>query len=96
MIRRPLILLACLLIVTATGQADSTGLSLSGEAVQGALLVGRTRPGADVRLDGRVVRTSDDGLFLIGFGRDDIEPVTLSIETDGGRVERVLSPTARE
>jgi len=96
MIRVPLILLACLLSVSPTGLADSIPLAINGEAVQGGLLVGRTRPGADVRLDGRVLRISDEGLFLICFGRDATEPVTLSVEVNGERLEHVLSPASRE
>jgi len=96
MIRVPSILLACLACVSPTGLADSIPLHLSGEAVQGGLLIGRTRPGADVRLDGRVLRVTDEGLFLIGFGRDATQPVTLSINAIGGRLEQVLSPASRD
>jgi murein DD-endopeptidase MepM/ murein hydrolase activator NlpD len=51
-------------------QAEGTPLSLDGVAVQGGLLTGTVPPGTFVSLDGRKVRVSPDGRFVIGFGRD--------------------------
>ena len=44
--------------------------SLEGEFAPGSLLVGKTRPRATVRLDGRRLRLTPEGRFVFGFGRD--------------------------
>ena len=46
------------------------GAILKGHFTQGGLLMGSTEPGAIVKLDGRDIRVSNKGDFLIGFGRD--------------------------
>lgn len=45
-------------------------LELDGEATQGGLIIGRVEPGTTVKIDGKAVRVSSDGVFLLGFGRD--------------------------
>lgn len=44
--------------------------SLSGDVAPGSLVIGKTRPGATVLLDGRELRLTADGHFVFGFGRD--------------------------
>lgn len=44
--------------------------SLSGDLAPGSLVIGKTRPGATVLLDGRELRLTADGHFVFGFGRD--------------------------
>jgi murein DD-endopeptidase MepM/ murein hydrolase activator NlpD len=44
---------------------------LSGDAVQGGLMFGQTKPGNTVSLDGSAVLVSSDGHFVIGFDRDE-------------------------
>ena len=46
------------------------GARLEGSFVQGGLIVGQTKPGSSVRFNNNSVRVSDDGVFLVGFGRD--------------------------
>lgn len=61
----------CLLAVAVLAlPAKAADLVLEGSFVQGGLVVGRTAPGAVVLVDGRPVRVSPQGLFVIGFGRD--------------------------
>ncbi|MBL6954898.1 MAG: M23 family metallopeptidase [Alphaproteobacteria bacterium] len=43
---------------------------LTGNLVQGGLVHGRAAPGTRVEFDGRAVRLSAKGTFIIGFGRD--------------------------
>jgi len=86
-------LAAASLSVYADGHPPS--LTLEGEAVQGGLLIGHTDPGARVLLDERPLRVSANGAFLIGFGRDETEPMTLTITTPGGRLSRELTVRSR-
>jgi murein DD-endopeptidase MepM/ murein hydrolase activator NlpD len=45
-------------------------LSLEGDFLQGGVVTGKVEPGERVEVDGKPVRVSPDGIFLIGFGRD--------------------------
>ena len=83
------LLLVLLLVLAADARADS--LRLDGPLVQGGLVVGRTLPGTEVRIDGRPVRVSPDGAFLIGFTRDAPPEAVLSLRYPDGtaRSERL-------
>ena len=63
-------------------------LDLQGEPIQGGLLWGQTDPGAQISQDGRTIRVSDDGLFLIGFGRDHGPKSTIEATSASGEAER--------
>lgn len=85
---------ACSLGAWAAGEVP---LELRGEPMQGGLIISRTLPGSRVQIDGRAVRVSDQGLFLLGFGRDAGPESHLRIETeDGRRLERVLRVRVRD
>lgn len=72
-------------------------LSLDGPLMQGALVQGRTEPGASVALNGHRVRVSPEGIFLLGFGRDASPEATLEVTfPDGRRTERELEITQRD
>lgn len=53
-------------------------LELTGKREQGALLVGQTTPGSRIQLDGKPVRVTADGRFVIGFDRDAKPQATLT------------------
>jgi len=77
------------LLLAAGAQAEV--LKLDGDSVQGALLIGRTDPGTAVKIDGNAVRVSDEGVFLLGFGRDAPASARLdAIFPDGSRTHRDL------
>ncbi|MCP5367016.1 MAG: M23 family metallopeptidase [Hyphomicrobiales bacterium] len=64
---------------------------------QGALAVGQAAPGSTVRVDGRPVRVSPGGLFLVGLGRDAEGPVSVAVRApDGTETTRRLTVTTRE
>jgi murein DD-endopeptidase MepM/ murein hydrolase activator NlpD len=89
---------ACLLAGAAlrSTPASADTAELAGQPVQGGLVRGRTMPGARVWLDGQPRRVSDDGLFLLGFGRDAAETAHLRVTLpDGREEERVLSVARR-
>jgi murein DD-endopeptidase MepM/ murein hydrolase activator NlpD len=72
-------------------------LTLDGALVQGGLVTGRTAPDARVSFDGRNVRVSEAGVFLIGFGRDAAHKSMLRVEYgDGAVTERTLEVARRE
>ena len=70
-----------LLICTFAGAVE-----LTGNTVQGGLVFGRAEPGSDVKLDGTGVAVSEDGRFVIGFGRDETGVRVLEVTSPGGEV----------
>ena len=63
-------------------------LELQGEPIQGGLLWGQTDPGVNITQEGRAVRVSDEGLFLIGFGRDHGAKSVIEATAPSGTIER--------
>jgi len=92
---RLLILVLVVLLTAGVSQADSP--QLSGEFVQGGMVIGRTAPGAVVEFGDRSVRVSSDGVFVIGFHRDDPSTMKLSVLLpDGNRQSLDISVTQRD
>ncbi|MCP4410591.1 MAG: M23 family metallopeptidase [Gammaproteobacteria bacterium] len=72
-------------------------LQLDGNLVQGGLVQGRTLSGARVEFEGRAIRVSDRGLFLLGFGRDVPKRQQLTvILPDGHRHQTILEISQRD
>lgn len=68
----------------AKSAATQSGLySLKGRWQQGELLIGRTDPKADVKLDGRTLKLTPSGDFVFGLDRDAPAEATLSIALPG-------------
>ncbi len=89
--KRLLVVILCLLSFPVMA------LELEGDFSQGGLVVGRTAPGARVSLDGRNVRVSEEGVFLVGFGRDAGGTAELAVrEPGGGRRLRTLEIEPRK
>lgn len=87
--------LAGLLAITTSVWAGE--LTLDGPMVQGGLVQGRTDPGTSIVFDGHAVRVSDEGVFLIGFGRDaGPEAELVAIFGDGTRERRRVHISQRE
>lgn len=75
----------------------ATDLILDGTPTQGSLLIGRTLPRASVTVDGRPVRVSPEGLFLLGFGRDAAkQSVVRIVRPDGGVVTHTVRVATRK
>lgn len=88
---------AILLVALAFPLAAAPRLELEGRLAQGAVIFGRTDPGASVYFADREVRVSPDGLFVIGFGRDADASEPLVVEgPDGERIERDLEIESRD
>jgi murein DD-endopeptidase MepM/ murein hydrolase activator NlpD len=83
---RPILslLIGILMFLPGVGQA----LSLEGDMLQGGMAIGRTEPGNQVIFNGNTIRVSEEGVFLLGFGRDDKLNHSLLIKRDGAVVEK--------
>lgn len=78
--------LGCGLLVTGgLVQAQAPELVLEGKQVQGGLLQGRTIPGSVVKVDGKAIRVSESGVFLVGFGRDAPPESKVEARLPGGK-----------
>ena len=90
-------ILLILAVLWPSGAAAQEILTLEGTFKQGGLVIGRTDPKAVVEFEGRTVRVSQDGIFLIGFGRDAKPTATLKVRLPDGHEEvQVLKVGQRE
>ncbi len=88
-----LIVLAALMPLASA--ADD--LKLAGTFSQGGLVRGTVPPGTTVQFEGRSVRVSSKGRFLIGFSRDAGPTARLTIRyRDGHSIERSLEIAKRQ
>ncbi len=67
-------------------EISKADLTLQGGAIQGGLMVGRSRGGARVWLEDKKVAVARDGRFLLGFAREAGAKLRLRVELPGGRV----------
>jgi len=75
----------------------SAEIKLRGNLVQGGTAVGQAAPGTHIKMDGRPIRVSPDGWFLIGFNRDQQPNVVLKgVHSDGDRWEQIVNIEARK
>lgn len=81
MLARHLGLVLALLFGSFTNPA--TALEITGEWRQGQLLIGKVAQGSSVQFLNRQVRVDEDGVFVIGLGRDAPERVQLVVARDG-------------
>jgi murein DD-endopeptidase MepM/ murein hydrolase activator NlpD len=73
-----------LVLLLGCGAARAT--ELHGRAEQGGIVLGTTRPGASVSLEGKAVPVDAGGRFLLGFGRDAPETAMLTVDGHGQAV----------
>jgi murein DD-endopeptidase MepM/ murein hydrolase activator NlpD len=86
-----------LLIALLSAFARAEPVRLDGDIVQGGLVFGHAPGAVRVTLDDRPLMHSSEGHFVFGFGRDEVETRTLSVEFEGGRLwTRALEPAERE
>jgi murein DD-endopeptidase MepM/ murein hydrolase activator NlpD len=91
--RGGLVLLLCLVC----GAAWAGSLELKGRLEQGAVVLGKTEPGARVLHDGQQVPVSDKGDFIIGFDRDAPPKSRLELLLpDGRKMVEVLEVKRRK
>ncbi len=72
-------------------------LAFTGTFSQGGLVQGKTLPGSTVKVDGKPVRVSETGVFLVAFGRDVKTDSVVQVRyPDGNMAQQVLKPLKRE
>ncbi|HED13114.1 MAG TPA: M23 family metallopeptidase [Gammaproteobacteria bacterium] len=76
------LLTAVLLLLSTPLQA----LVLRGQLQQGGMVIGQTRAGVRIDLDGQPVRVNKDGHFVIGFGRSHPATALLTLRYPDGRL----------
>jgi murein DD-endopeptidase MepM/ murein hydrolase activator NlpD len=76
------------LVAWLAGGAAGTDLKLAGKFVQGGLVRGQVEPESAVWLDGRSLRVTSDGRFVLGFGRDAPASAELRIRAPSGDERR--------
>jgi len=84
MVRIGALLLAFSLLTVSAETAAAEKVELSGPLVPGGLVTGQVTPGAVVMSNGRTVRVSKDGVFVLGFGRDAKRQQTIEIQGPDG------------
>ncbi len=89
----PLLFVFLPAVVTA---ADSD-IALRGNTTQGGMVVGRVTPGTRIEFEGRNLRISPQGWFVIGLNRDQSPNAVLHITAhDRSRREQIVNVKARK
>jgi len=90
-------LLKLFLFLLCFASVKASALELEGKFIQGSLVTGTVLPGAQVIHDGKPVRVSKTGRFVIGFGRDNKPDSKLEIILpDGTKLTRNLKVKQRD
>lgn len=88
-ISRSLALLAIIAVSTPANAAEkNTTIVLDGDFTQGGLLFGKAPVDSQVFWGGREVRTTAEGDYVIGLGRDNRTPMMLRLETADGETQQ--------
>lgn len=65
------------------------GIRLEGNFTQGGMVMGQAPAGAKIQFQKRTLPVSANGVFVLGFGRDDTSPQTLQITLPGGAHQNI-------
>lgn len=77
-----------LLAAALPAHAQGTRIAqLPESASQGAMLIGRTQPGAEVRVGERKVSVDAQGRFVFGIGRDEKGPLSVRVQPPGTQAQ---------
>ena len=83
-----------LLILFLTKSAYA--IEFQGKFIQGHFIIGKTDPKTKVWIDKNKVRTSDDGYFVFGIGRDRKYDVVITLNKDGNKQKIVKKVQKRK
>ncbi len=78
-------LLLVLFLPLSAAQAEP--VALEGDFLQGGMVIGKTDPDNRVLYDGSPIRVSPEGIFLLGFSRDDALKHTLEVQLGSKTLE---------
>ena len=67
-------------------------LDLPSQVLPGALVIGRSDPGARVEVEGRAIRVAADGSFVFGVGRDTAAVVRVTASAPSGQRNEIAIP----
>jgi len=98
-IRRRSFLMGGLALTAAPilSRASEARLKLTGPLEQGSLAVGKSAPGAGVKVDGRSLSVAKDGSFAFGFEYDQKTPTSVVAQfADGATETREVTPIVRK
>ena len=92
------VLVSLMALATPAKALDIDGAEiLSGNAVEGGLIIARTDPANQIMLGDDAIEISENGVFVIGFHRDSDAPATLRIIAPDESVKTsLLSPRQRD
>ncbi len=77
--------------------ADPALSLIRGEAIQGGLMVFQLPQGMTVTLDSTSIPATPAGIFVIGFHRDDSDPITLTLTDVAGNTQKhFVTPLLRD
>ena len=89
--------LASVVIVTSLSFMAQAQIQLSGEIVQGGLVIGKTQANNTVTLNKQILPVSANGDYVFAFSRDDTSHYTLTVTTPSGKTEfKKFTPTKRD
>ena len=71
-------------------------VEFKGKFIQGHFIIGKTESGTKVLIDKKEVRTSDDGYFVFGIGRDRKYDVVIALNKDGNKQKIVKKVQKRK
>ncbi len=93
-------LLLTFLLIASVSLAETLAMQrfkLTGNFIQGGLVKGKTEPGTQVFFDGKRIRLSEQGDFILGFHRDEPQQQTLKLVfKDGEILEEKINIVPRE
>lgn len=79
---------ACATVAAGPAPAVHGAVELKGEWRQGSLILGRVAPGSAVSFNGRALRVSPEGRFVIGLDRDEPPKARLVVAHPGVATDR--------
>ena len=89
--RRAILAAAPILALGGRSFAQSSSLALGGKIMQGGYAVGRSAPRAQLLVNDKPVgEASADGVFVIGFDRDEPAECKLTVQSPSGSAERLF------
>jgi len=85
------------LLFIAINSSNANAVEFRGDFIQGSLVIGQLKQGQTVEYAGKKLKRTEDGFFLLGFGRDALPTAELIItDTKGVSEVLVLQVAARE